>query len=92
MTAYKMQVAVDGEWHDVSNVSDFALAPAPVATESEPEPMQTSFTMSVTVPPEGVAAFRELMAEIEREERAARLERARRRMWLRFPYRGAGAR
>lgn len=87
MTDYRMQVAVDGEWHDVSNVSDFTLTPA--EPEPEPTPMPTSFSMSASVGPDGVEAFRKVMAEIERQEREARLERARRRMWLRFPYRGA---
>lgn len=85
MTDHRMQVLVDGEWQDVSAVSDFEFAVD--AEMAKPEPMlPTSFTMTTQVDPEGVEKLRGFIAKIEREGRE---ERARRRMWLRFPYRGA---
>lgn len=82
-----MQVLVDGEWQDVSAVSDCEFSAEPEA--EVPEPIPTSFSMTMQLEAESSRALADLIAESERQERAARLERARRRMWLRFPYRGA---
>lgn len=80
----RMQVLVDGEWQDVGGtVSGFTLDED--TADDDDEQIPTSFEMSVPISPAAGAA---LWEAIERAERVARAQRALRRLWLRFPYRG----
>ena len=92
----RMQVLVDGVWVDVANVTEFGIEQTrPIEGASIDDawfdeavitPTPTTFSLDVTFA-EGEAFGRSMFDLIERAEREARAERARRRLWLRFPYR-----
>lgn len=78
----RMQMLVDGQWVDVGGtVRGFEFEHAII---DEVPQMPTSFEMSMQIDPASAAG---LWEAIEQAERRARAERARRRLWLRYPYR-----
>ncbi|MFD6699700.1 MULTISPECIES: hypothetical protein [unclassified Microbacterium] len=82
----RMQVLVDGDWVDVSRtVRGFELEEMTAVVDEVTAP-PASFEMSVTVTSEHAA---HMFAMLEEVDRRARAERARRRLWLRYPYRHA---
>lgn len=86
----RMQVLVDGQWVDVGGVQtlDGFTVGDPIIDEAVVEPLPTSFSMTMQFDAEQGAAFaRSFRDLVERAEREARAERARRRLWLRYPYR-----
>lgn len=85
----RMQVLVDGEWQDVGGTLSSFTLDEDTAGDDEQEQIPTSFEMSVPISPAAGAA---LWEAIERAERVAQAQRALRRLWLRFPYRGEGVR
>lgn len=81
----RMQVFVDGEWQDIgATVNDFTLD-EDTTVDDEQEEIPTSIEMTMSISPVDGRAFWEA---IEHAERVARAQRALRRLWLRFPYRG----
>lgn len=90
----RMEVLIDGEWVDVSNtVQSVEFAPTAgvdsAAVDEGSSPLGDIVELSVSVDPADGAR---LFAMLRESEQRARAERARRRLWLRFPYRGRGLR
>jgi hypothetical protein len=84
-----LQILVDGEWHDVGEARDITFtAPEPDPADEERVEISTRQTWSMPVTFEDPEAFRDLIARLEREARAARW---RARWWLTSPYRLRGS-
>ncbi len=92
----RLQVLVDGNWVDVANVSPAGeidqtrpqMEGMSLGTgwsdEAPPAPMPSSWRMSMTIAPDAASSLFEIVDQIARHDRA---DRARRRLWLRYPFR-----
>lgn len=80
----KMQMLVDGEWVDIAAASEITFTPTSIEETTTPEPLRTSYSMSLDFDAESASTLRVTLERLEREVRA---ERWRRRLWLRYPFR-----